>query len=55
MWSLGINEKSYVMNIKRAKLSLEEAILRANRAEADFKYQEDLPAWDITLSDGLSD
>jgi len=53
----GKNKSAYINNLlKREKQkTLEEAILQANQEEAeDATYQEELSAWDLTLSDGLS-
>ena len=53
----GKNKSAYINNLlKKEKLkTLEEKILQANKEEAeDAEYQEELSAWDITLSDGLS-
>ena len=52
----GDNRSAYINQLlKQArKNSLREALLKANQEEAeDADYQEELKAWDSTLSDGL--
>ena len=53
----GENKSAYINHLlkQEKQRTLEQAIIRANREEAaDMAYQEELAAWDITLSDGLS-
>lgn len=53
----GDNKSAYINKLlrKEKKQILEQAILQANQEEAnDIEYQEELLAWDLTLSDGLN-
>lgn len=53
----GRNKSAYINDLlsREKQKALEEALLQANREEAeDARYQEELSAWDTTLSDGLS-
>lgn len=53
----GRNKSAYINDLlsREKQKALEEALLQANREEAeDAQYQEELSAWDTTLSDGLS-
>ncbi len=50
------NKSAYVNHLllEEKKRRLKQAILRANREEAEDKeYQEELAVWDDTLADGL--
>jgi len=52
----GSNKSAYINDLlTRAKQkALKDAILQANKEEAnDAEYQDELSAWDTTLSDGL--
>ena len=53
----GKNKSAYINQLlkKERQRTLEEAILKANKEEAeDAEYQEELSVWDETLSDGLT-
>jgi hypothetical protein len=53
----GKNKSAYINDLLRRekKKILAECILQANKEEAeDLDYQEELSAWDETLSDGLN-
>jgi hypothetical protein len=51
----GNNRSAYINSLleEKKKALLKEAILKANKEEAETDYQESLSDWDITLSDGL--
>lgn len=51
------NKSAYINDLLRKEKAkiLAELILKANKEEAeDLDYQEELSAWDETLSDGLN-
>ena len=53
----GANKSAYINDLLRREKEkiLAERILQANKEEAeDLDYQEELSAWDETLSDGLN-
>ena len=50
------NKSAYVNHLllEEKRRNLKQAILRANHEESeDLEYQEELAAWDDTLTDGL--
>ena len=52
----GKNKSAFINKVlkKEKQQSLEQAMLKANREEAeDAEYQEEISTWDETLSDGL--
>lgn len=50
------NRSAYISGLLKQeyKKSLKDALLKANEEEAQPDYQEELDAWDNTLSDGLN-
>ena len=53
----GKNKSAYINQLskKERQRVFEDAILKANKEEAaDPDYQEEISAWDETLSDGLN-
>ncbi len=53
----GSNKSAYINDLlsREKQKTLKDALLQANKEEAeDAEYQEELSAWDTTLSDGLS-
>jgi len=54
----GRNKSAYINDLlsREKRKTLKDAVLQANKEEAeDAEYQEELSAWDSTLSDGLSE
>ena len=52
----GRNRSAFINKLLRAERQrqLEYGILKANQEEAQEDYQNELYAWDVALSDGLS-
>ncbi|MCZ6802908.1 MAG: CopG family transcriptional regulator [Proteobacteria bacterium] len=53
----GKNKSAYInaLLLRERQKTLEDIILQANQEEAeDAGYQDELSAWDATLSDGLN-